>query len=191
MREQSNCSHGTHVAGIIAAEDSGYIGICPYCSILVVKVVDIKIKDGKESFQIEDSAIIAGLAYVSGFTVNGEPLVRVINASFGKFQRSRSVGLLLIPFSKFGKGVLTIAAAGNEDTMKKQYPAAFDEVIAVANIESSKSLPRKSPSSNFLVHGSIYPRLEAALVLPEARGFCQVYQAALVTVQKELLWHLQ
>ena len=149
--EQSNCSHGTHVAGMIAARDFGssYIGVCPYCSILVVKVVGIKEEGGKESFQIEDSAIIAGLAYVSGFTVNGEPLVRVINASFGKFQRSRSVGLFIESLKNFGKGVLTIAAAGNEDTMKRQYPAAFDDVIAVSNVESSKALPQKSPSSNF------------------------------------------
>lgn len=147
--EQGNCSHGTHVSGIIAARDEEFIGVCPYCSVLVVKVVNLKEKDGKESFEIVDSAIIAGLAYVSGFVVDGEPLVRVINASFGKFQRSRSVGLFIESLKGFGKGILTISAAGNEDTMKRQYPAAFDEVISVSNVKSDKALPRKDSSSNF------------------------------------------
>ena len=35
-----NCEHGTHVAGIIAARSAeSYVGLCPYCQILVVKVV--------------------------------------------------------------------------------------------------------------------------------------------------------
>ena len=149
VSEQSNCAHGTHVTGIIAARDPSYIGICPYCRVLVVKVVGIKVRDGKESFQIEDSAIIAGLAYVSGFTIGGEPLVRVINASFGKFQKSRSVGLFIESLKTFGKGILTVAAAGNEDTMKRQYPAAFEDVIAVSSVNSSTQEPTKAPSSNF------------------------------------------
>ncbi|SMF20651.1 S8 family peptidase [Pseudobacteriovorax antillogorgiicola] len=147
--EQSNCAHGTHVTGIIAAQDSSYVGVCPYCRVLVVKVVGIKEENGRESFQIEDSAIIAGLAYVSGFTVGGEPLVRVINASFGKFQKSRSVGLFIESLTKFGRGILTVAAAGNEDTMKPQYPAAFEDVIAVSSVDSSSDTPQKAPSSNF------------------------------------------
>jgi hypothetical protein len=148
--EKGNCWHGTHVAGIIAADGGDeYTGICPYCRILNVKVVDINDDNGNLSFVIQDSAIIAGLAYVSGFTQAGEPLVRVINTSFGKFQRSRSVELFIRSLTEFGKGVLVVAAAGNEDTMKRQYPAAFDEVIAVSNVLSNDQNPQKSPSSNF------------------------------------------
>ncbi|MFW7377718.1 MAG: S8 family peptidase [Oligoflexus sp.] len=147
---RGNCWHGTHVAGIIAADGgSEYTGVCPYCRILNVKVVDIKRKGNEESFSIQDSSIIAGLAYVSGFTSNGQPLVRVINASFGKFQRSRSVELFIRSLKDFGRGVLMVAAAGNEDTMKRQYPAAFDDVIAVSNVRSSPEFPQKSASSNF------------------------------------------
>ncbi|NRA63509.1 MAG: S8 family serine peptidase [Pseudobacteriovorax sp.] len=145
-----NCAHGTHVAGIVAARSTEYVGLCPYCQILVVKVVGVKVdENGKEDFLIEDSAILAGLAYVSGFTVDGEPLVRVINASFGKFQKSRTVGLFIEALKNFGKGILMVAAAGNEDTMKRQYPAAFEDVIAVANVLSDAENPRKARSSNF------------------------------------------
>ena len=145
-----NCWHGTHVAGIIAADGgSAYTGVCPYCRILNVKVVDLDVEGSSSSFVIKDSSIIAGLAYVSGFTNGTEPLVRVINASFGKFQRSRSVELFIRALRGFGKGILVVAAAGNEDTMKRQFPAGFDDVLAVANVRSDRNFPKKSASSNF------------------------------------------
>ncbi|MES2744018.1 MAG: S8 family serine peptidase [Bdellovibrionota bacterium] len=147
---EGQCDHGTHVAGIIGARNSAnFTGMCPYCKILVVKVVEIEEKNGRETFPIKDSSILAGLSYVSGFKTGGQPLVRVINASFGKFESSRSVELFIKALKKFGRGTLMVAAAGNEDTMKRQYPAGFDEVLAVSNIKSAVSAPNKSASSNF------------------------------------------
>lgn len=147
---EGQCDHGTHVAGIIAARNSTqYTGMCPYCKILVVKVVEIVEKNGRETFPIKDSSILAGLSYISGFKSNGQPLVRVINASFGKFESSRSVELFIKALKTFGRGTLMVAAAGNEDTMKRQYPAGFDEVVAVSNVKSDNSRPVKSTSSNF------------------------------------------
>lgn len=148
---EGQCQHGTHVAGIIAARDAAdYVGMCPYCQILVVKVVDLENSGGNNtSFVIKDASIIAGLAYISGFKKKGEPLVRVINASFGKFERSRSVELFIQSLKTFGRGTLMVAAAGNEDTMRRQYPAGFDSVIAVSNVKSDAELPVKSDSSNF------------------------------------------
>ncbi len=148
--QEGQCDHGTHVAGIIGARSSSeFTGMCPYCKILVVKVVEIEVKGGKETFPIKDSSILAGLSYVSGFKSGGEPLVRVINASFGKFESSRSVELFIKALKNFGRGTLLVAAAGNEDTMKRQYPAGFDEVLAVSNVRSSLLRPVKSASSNF------------------------------------------
>lgn len=144
------CEHGTHVAGIIGGRNSTeFTGMCPYCKILVVKVVEVETKGGEESFPIKDSSILAGLAYISGFKSGGQPLVRVINASFGKFENSRSVELFIKALKTFGRGTLLVAAAGNEDTMKRQYPAGFDDVLAVSNVESSSDRPFKSSSSNF------------------------------------------
>ncbi len=148
--QSGQCEHGTHVAGIIGGRNSTeFSGMCPYCKILVVKVVEVETKGGEESFPIKDSSILAGLAYISGFKSGGQPLVRVINASFGKFENSRSVELFIKALKNFGRGTLMIAAAGNEDTMKRQYPAGFDDVLAVANVESSSERPFKSVSSNF------------------------------------------
>lgn len=144
------CQHGTHVAGLIAARGSAeFTGMCPYCRILVVKVVEIERNGAEESFPIKDSSILAGLAYISGFKSEGQPLVRVINASFGKFERSRSVELFIKALKNYGRGTLMVAAAGNEDTMKRQYPAGFEDVLSVANVKSNVNNPTKSKSSNF------------------------------------------
>lgn len=139
-----DCAHGTHVAGLIAGAGSdAFTGVCPYCKILNVRVGTFK----NDGLIISDAAIIGGLSYVSGFQQLGQPIVRVINASFGKYQRSRSVEVFVRALKGFGNGVMVIAAAGNENTIRRSYPAAFSDAIAVANVDSSNY--RKSSSSNF------------------------------------------
>lgn len=148
------CMHGTHVAGIIASEPSdgaqnGYGGMCPVCRLVTVKVIGKnKLGEGKAT-TIADSSIIAGLTYISRFKISNSNAVRIVNASFGKFLRSRSVEHLVRLLKEQGSGTLIIAAAGNEDTMKRTYPAAFKDTLAVVNTTSSSDLPSKAPSSNY------------------------------------------
>jgi hypothetical protein len=133
-----NCSHGTHVAGIIAGNyewadpelNRRAAGVCPVCQIMIVKIVG---KVGKES-GILDSSILSAFKYVSLFRREGSAAVRVINASFGKFVRSRSVGLL-VRLLKERHGALVVGAAGNEDSMQMEYPAAFKDAIAVSAVD--------------------------------------------------------
>jgi subtilisin family serine protease len=149
LNKDPNCSHGTHVAGIIAGDftaanpETGLhvAGVCPVCQIMIVKIVS---KVGKQS-GILDSSILAGFKYVTLFNHGGDAAVRVINASFGKFVRSRSVGLL-VRLMKEKRGMLLVGAAGNEDTLRMEYPAAFTDAVAVAAIDSSL---RKVSFSNF------------------------------------------
>jgi len=144
-----NCGHGTHVAGIIAG-DAGWTdpvsrefaaGVCPVCQIMILRIVG---KVGTSS-GILDSSIIAAFKYISLFRRNGQPAVRVVNASFGKFTKSRAVNLLL-QTAKEQNGTLVIAAAGNEDSSTPEYPAAFSDAIAVTAVDSTL---RKLPFSNF------------------------------------------
>lgn len=146
--KDNNCSHGTHVAGIVAAdhkwtdpEGRPTAGVCPTCRVMVLKIVS---KVGKDS-GILDSSIIAAFKYVSRFESRGNSAVRVINASFGKFVRSRSVGLL-IRLLREKNGTILVAAAGNEDTLTMEYPAAFKDAVAVAAVDSQL---RKVSFSNF------------------------------------------
>lgn len=144
----NNCSHGTHVAGIIAADQKWTdrdgrpsAGICPVCQIMALKIVS---RVGKDS-GILDSSIVAAFKYVSRFQHEKKSAVRVINASFGKFVRSRSVGLL-VRLLKERNGTIVIAAAGNEDTLSMEYPAAFNDAIAVSAVDENL---RKVSFSNF------------------------------------------
>lgn len=140
----SNCSHGTHVAGLIVgniSESSGAAGVCPICQIMILRIVG---KVGAES-GILDSSIIAAFKYVALFKRKGSSAVRIINASFGKFARSRTVGLL-IRLMKNNRQAIVVAAAGNEDTMTMEYPAAFSDAIAVSAVDQQS---RKESFSNF------------------------------------------
>ncbi len=146
---EKNCCHGTHVAGIAAGFKSAgggqMAGICPVCQIMAIRVVDKT--ETKAEGTILDSSIIKGLVYVSRFTNNGALVVRILNASFGKFHRNRVVGLMVRLLAEApGGGMLLVAAAGNEDTMKIQYPAGFSDAVAVSNITNGG---QKNDSSNF------------------------------------------
>jgi hypothetical protein len=144
----SNCCHGTHVAGIIAGfKNDGNLemgGVCPMCKIIAIRVLG-KLP-GETEGTILDSSIIRGLKYVSYFSAAEGFGIRVVNASFGKFQRSRAVSLLIRLLREKANGVIVIGAAGNEDSMKPNYPAGYSDAIAVSNIHLNGV---KHISSNF------------------------------------------
>ncbi len=147
--KDKNCSHGTHVAGIIAAdptlEGGTAAGVCPVCKIMAVKIVS---SQGTDSGGILDSSIISGFDYIHRFSRGGRPLVRIVNCSFGKFSRSKAVGVMVSLLSS--EGILIIGASGNEDSMRMTYPAGFSESIAVAALSGSSSDKNgKLSSSNF------------------------------------------
>ncbi len=140
------CNHGTHVAGIIAAEYqsngstiTGPAGICPFCKIVVIKAT------GAEG-GISDSSQLAGLKYVSLFRNSDANAIRVVNASFGQFQRNRAIAVIVAALRRTGNGIIVIAASGNEDTMLRSYPAALTDVIAVSAVGTDNN---KAKFSNF------------------------------------------
>lgn len=125
------CQHGTHVAGIIVGKvDSTIGGVCPVCRVMAIRIIK---NVGGRGIAL-DSAILNGLKYVSMFSDGSGKagLVRVVNASFGKASRSRAVAVLVSVLRRPPAGVLIVAAAGNEDTMLRAYPAALNDVVAVA-----------------------------------------------------------
>lgn len=112
--------HGTHCSGIIAAIDNngiGISGVAPEAGIYSVKVLGAA---GRGSTGNITQGVIAA-------TDRG---VDVISMSLGgavwdkMFQRAID--------SAVNKGIVVIAAAGNESTSQKHYPAAYNNVISVA-----------------------------------------------------------
>ena len=111
--------HGTAVAGIIGAEADNGIGIAgmaPGCRMMVLRAFD-GTGVGLES----DVARAVIYAVRQG--------ARVINMSFGDVAYSRVLRDVLR--WAYGRGVVTVASAGNSASDELHYPSAYDETISV------------------------------------------------------------
>lgn len=119
--------HGIHVTGIIAARENGrgIVGVAPGCHILPVKVLN---SDGSGSYE----AIAKGLRFAIDANCD------IINMSLGApLEPPREIHNLIK--EAISKGIIIIAAAGN-DSGKVNYPARYDEVIAVAALDKNGNL---------------------------------------------------
>lgn len=116
-------SHGTHVAGIIAAaaNGSGVVGVAPNAEIYALKVLD-----GSGSGLL--SWIIEGIEWAVDNKID------VVNISIGG---PHSVALQDACDAAYNAGVLLVAAAGNTYGGDVTYPAAYDSVIAVTGTDSA------------------------------------------------------
>jgi thermitase len=118
--------HGTHVAGTVAASTNngtGVAGTCPNCSLLIAKVLD-------QNNRGYDSDLIAGINWASS---NG---AKVINMSLGGYPSSSALETAIN--NAWAKGAVLAAAAGQSGTEgTKHYPAAYENVIAVAATDSN------------------------------------------------------
>lgn len=146
--DKSKCSnsytddngHGTHVAGIIAAQDNsiGVIGVAPEAEIYAIKSLDSK---GEGT----TSSILAGIDWA--ITQNVDIINLSLSTSF------EDVGMKEIIDKAYQKGILVIAAAGNEGTSdgsadSVQYPARFENVIAVSAVDVNNQRLKTSSTGN-------------------------------------------
>lgn len=128
---QDDNSHGSHVAGIIAARNNtiDVVGVAPAATIYAVKVLDAA---GSGS----DSSVTAGLDWVATNAALVSPRIRVVNMSLGRagtlndnpIQRAAIQTLV-------NNGITVVVAAGNDATLEvsQQVPSGYPEVIAVAS----------------------------------------------------------
>ncbi len=127
--------HGTHVAGSVAALTDNGIGggggTCPGCVLYNVKVLG---DDGSGN----TSWIANGVTWSSD---NG---AKVINMSLGGSGYSDTLRDAVL--YAWGKGVVVVAAAGNNGSSDKFYPAAYENAIAVGATDSTD---QKAGYSNY------------------------------------------
>lgn len=126
--------HGTHVAGIAAAMTNNAIGVAGmgYDSRLIsVKVLD----DAGSGYY---SWIIDGIIWAAD---NG---AEVINLSLGGTYSSRALEEAVN--YAWGKGLVVVAAAGNNGRTTKLYPAYYSKSIAVAATDENDN---KASFSNY------------------------------------------
>ena len=130
-------SHGTHVAGIIAAElnGEGVVGVAPKASLYAIKTLDY-----------------AGAGYLSDLIAGIEWAVAngmdIVNMSVGL--RNNSQALAEACAKAYEAGVLLVAAAGNTGVYgsgEVLYPALYSSVIAVAATDANDAIHYISAAS--------------------------------------------
>jgi len=134
----SLCHHGTHVAGTIAAiggNEEGVVGVIPTedVSLHIVKVFEDDASSASGCSWGYSSNLIGALDACVAAKGNDQRLV--INMSLGGPLKSRTEQRAF--GDAYNKGVLSIAAAGNDGTTRNSYPASYDSVISVAAVDSA------------------------------------------------------
>lgn len=141
--------HGTHVAGIIAADrlnDFGISGIADNVKIMVLRAIP----EGDERDKDVANAIL--------YAVNNG--ARVINMSFGKTLSPQKLAVDAAVKYAESKGVILVHAAGNENEnidQSENYPSKFlaDSTVAENWLEVGATTWMNSPSTvaNFSNYG--------------------------------------
>lgn len=128
--------HGTHAAGIVAAEDNdiGVVGVAPQAWLYSVRVLNDK---GSGYY----SDIIQGIEW----SINNN--MQVVSMSLGG--SSSSYALKNAVDKARSRGIILVAAAGNSGdgnpaTNNIAYPARYSSVIAVGATGSGDAVPRWS-----------------------------------------------
>ncbi|NMM64404.1 S8 family serine peptidase [Clostridium sp. P21] len=123
--------HGTHVAGVIAAQglNGGVKGVAPDASIYAVKALD-------SSGQGYTSDIIAGIDWAM------QNKMDIISMSMGTNETSTALKNAID--TAYNNGILVVAAAGNDGNTSGtgtsiEYPANYPSVIAVGAVDSSNT----------------------------------------------------
>jgi len=126
--------HGTHIAGIIAANSNngvGIAGMAPGSQLMNVKVANDK-------GRCQASAVVKGIIWAVNNGAN------VINISVELEEPSPELeGAVNYAWSQ---GVVIVAAAGNEGSQSPVYPACYENCIAVAATRQDDTL---APLSNY------------------------------------------
>lgn len=117
--------HGTHVAGTIAEGTPSN-----------VKILPIKVSTNGSMYTTD---IIAAINYI---TVDKK--ADVINMSFGGYGKSEAEEQAIEAAKQ--KNIISVAAAGNDNTSKEHYPSSFDNTIAISSVDSQL---KKSSFSNY------------------------------------------
>ena len=158
--------HGTHCAGIIAAELNNSIGVAGMAQIKIMaeKVV------GSDGYGLVEW-VANGIAHAV------DQGARIISLSLGLDTDSE----LLHDAVKYAynAGALVIASAGNDNTNMKSYPAAYDEVVAVAATDQSDGKAWFSNFGDWIELGApgvdIYSTMPTYYVTLNSEGYSMNY----------------
>ena len=129
-----HAEHGTHVAAIVAAisrNGRGTVGIAPGARILPIKVFP---EGGKSASarNISDAVRWAAGLQVAGVPLNPNP-AQVINLSLGGAEHNLTLENAIAEV--VAKGVVVVAATGNDGVWGVTFPARLADVIGVGAVD--------------------------------------------------------
>ena len=153
VAEDDIAGHGTNVVGTVGAvtnNGAGVAAVCPGCKLLVAKAGDSRV--------LYDSDIVQGIYW----SVNNR--AKAINLSLGS-EGNSSILEHAVDYA-WEHGVVVVAAAGNDNTGRPSYPAAYRHVISVAATDLSD---RKAPFSNYGKIDVAAPGVEILSAVPGGR----------------------
>ena len=125
--------HGTHVAGTVAAKagnNQGVLGVFPGVSEL--KIVKALAGGTSAYYEAPDGFYSSWLIYAVQECIDSG--AKIISMSLGGVSYSSTENAAFQDF--FNDGILFIAAAGNDGTGGKSYPASYSSVISVGATDS-------------------------------------------------------
>jgi subtilisin family serine protease/flagellar hook assembly protein FlgD len=117
--------HGTFVAGVAAAQTNNGVGVAGAGYNAAILGVKVAAADG--SITIDDE--VAGIKWAANHGAD------IINLSLGGPDYS-SAERSAVAYAQ-SKGALVVAAAGNDATSAKSYPAAYPGVVAVGAVDTA------------------------------------------------------
>jgi serine protease len=137
--------HGTLCAGIAAAttnNNKGISGAGFKCKFLPIKIAS---NQGTLGHEYE------GIVYAADHGCS------VINCSWGGIGATSQYALDIIKYATYNRNALVIGAAGNKNNEEEYYPASFDDVVSVANLDNTdhkftvSTIPSGGSSYNYKV----------------------------------------
>ena len=126
VKNEKRMEHGTAVAGIICAspnDENGVLGIATEAKILSIVI--------SENNEAKVDALIEGVEYAI------EKDVDIINISATMLQNDSKLEQAIN--DAYNKGIIIVAAAGNNLYGVNTYPAAYENVISVNSVDSKGS----------------------------------------------------
>jgi subtilisin family serine protease len=149
--------HASHVIGLISSKvdnNYGIAGICPEC-----KIMNFKVSNSKGEINSENL-----IKAVLKSALNGAD---IISLSLGGEKYSPYEQSIFSQIAN--KGVIIVAAAGNNGQTKMIYPAAYNGIISVG---ATNNLDKKASFSNYGPWVNIYAPGESIISVCGQNKFC-------------------
>lgn len=167
-----SCSHGTHVAGIVAGKGANFTGVAPDAKLIGVQVFTQIESGGRKAIGAMTSDIIGGLEWV--YSVRDKYKVAAINMSLGGGRYNHACDTEGQPYAAVVKllrdaGVAVIVASGNEGfTDSLASPACLSQAISVGALDNQDRVAGFSNSAPFL--SLLAPGIDVAVGELSGRG---------------------